>query len=133
MKARIAWSEAIQTLRVHKCQSRLLYPVKLSINIDGESKISQDKTKFKQYLSTNPALQSIMEGKLQHKEDTCIKERTRYLVSHNKVKSREPQAHKTTTKTNMSGTNSHLSLISLSINRLNSPIKRHKLTDWIHK
>ena len=78
MKARRAWSEVMQTLREHKCQPRLLYPAKLSINIDGETKIFQDKTKFKQYLSTNPALQRILEGKLQHKEDTCTKERTRY-------------------------------------------------------
>jgi hypothetical protein len=33
--------------------------------------------------------------------------------------------------TNKTGTNSHLSSISLNINVLNSPIKRHKLTDWI--
>jgi exonuclease III len=33
----------------------------------------------------------------------------------------------------MSETNSHLSLISLNINGLNSTIKRHKLTDWISK
>ena len=33
----------------------------------------------------------------------------------------------------MSGTNSHLSLISLNINGLNSPIKRYKLTDGICK
>jgi hypothetical protein len=36
-------------------------------------------------------------------------------------------------KKNMSGTNSNLSLISLYINGLNSPIKRHKLTDWTRK
>ena len=45
-----------------------------TINIDGETKIFQDKTKFKQYLSTNPALQRILEGKLQHKEGTYTKE-----------------------------------------------------------
>jgi hypothetical protein len=56
IKAKRDWSEVIQTLRKHKCQPRLLYPTKLSINIHGESKIFQDKTKFKQYLSTNPAL-----------------------------------------------------------------------------
>jgi hypothetical protein len=56
MKAKKAWSEVMQTLREHKCQPRVLYPAKFSINIDGENKISQDKTKFKQYLSTNPAL-----------------------------------------------------------------------------
>jgi exonuclease III len=31
------------------------------------------------------------------------------------------------------GTNSHLSLVSLNITGLNSPIKRNKLTDWICK
>jgi len=46
----------------------LLYPAKLSINIDGETKISRDKTKFTQYLSTNPSLQRITEGKLQQKD-----------------------------------------------------------------
>jgi hypothetical protein len=58
--------------------ARLLYPAKLSINVDGETKIFQGKTEFKQYLSTNPTLQRILEGKLQHKEDTCTKERTGY-------------------------------------------------------
>jgi hypothetical protein len=48
MKARRAWSEVMQTVREHKCQPRLQYPAKLSINIDGENKIFQDKTKFKQ-------------------------------------------------------------------------------------
>jgi exonuclease III len=33
----------------------------------------------------------------------------------------------------MSGNNSHLSLTSLNINELDSPIKRHNLIDWIHK
>ena len=35
-----------------------------------KNKIFHDKTKFKQYLSTNPALQKTLEGKLQHKEET---------------------------------------------------------------
>ena len=50
MKARRAWSEFMQTLREDKCQPRLLYPAKFSINIGGENKIFQDKTKFKQFL-----------------------------------------------------------------------------------
>jgi hypothetical protein len=78
MKARRAWSEVMQTLREHKFQLRLLYSAKFLINIDGENKIFQDKTKCKQYLSTNTALQRILEGKLQHNEETCTKEWTRY-------------------------------------------------------
>jgi hypothetical protein len=78
MKARRTWSEVRQTTREHKCQPRLLYPAKLSINIDGENKTLQDKNKFKRYLPTNPALWRILEGKLHQKEDTFTKERARY-------------------------------------------------------
>jgi hypothetical protein len=63
MKARRSWAGVIQTLREHKCQPRLLYPAKLSITIDGEIKVFHDKTKFTQYLPTNPALQRIITGK----------------------------------------------------------------------
>jgi hypothetical protein len=68
MKARRSWEDVIQTLREHKCQPRLLYPTELSITIDGEAKVSHDKTKFTQYLSINPALQRIIKGTLQHNE-----------------------------------------------------------------
>jgi hypothetical protein len=65
MKTRRSWVDVIQTLREHICQPRLLYPTKLSITIDGETKIFHDKNKFTEYLYTNPALQRITEGKLQ--------------------------------------------------------------------
>jgi hypothetical protein len=60
MKARRSWTDVIQTLREHKFQTRLLYPAKLSITIDGKTKVFQDKTKFTYYLSMNPALQRIV-------------------------------------------------------------------------
>jgi hypothetical protein len=68
MKARRAWTDVIQTQREHKCQPRLLYPTKLSITIDEDTKVFHDKTKFIQYLSMNPGLQRIINGKLQHKD-----------------------------------------------------------------
>ena len=76
MKARRSWTDVIQTLREHKCQPRLLYPAKLSITIDGENKIFHDKTKFIQYLSTNPVLQRIIDGK-HHKEENYTLEEAR--------------------------------------------------------
>jgi hypothetical protein len=60
MKARRSWTDVIQTLREHKCHPRLLYPAKLSFTIDGETKVFHDKTKFTQYLFTNPALHRII-------------------------------------------------------------------------
>jgi hypothetical protein len=53
----------IHYLREHKCQPRLLYPAKLPITIDGENKGFHDKTKYTQYLSTNPALQRIIKAR----------------------------------------------------------------------
>ena len=41
--------------------------VKLCITVDGENKTFHEKTKFKQYLSRNTALQKILEGTLQPK------------------------------------------------------------------
>jgi hypothetical protein len=67
----------IQTLREHKCQPRVLYPAKLSITIDKETKIFHDKNKFTLYLSINPALQRIIDGKHQHKEGNYTLEKAR--------------------------------------------------------
>jgi hypothetical protein len=77
MKARRSWTEVIQILREHKCQPRLLYPGKLSIIIDGETKVFHVKTKFTQYLSTNTALQRILKGKHQHKDGKYTLEKAR--------------------------------------------------------
>jgi hypothetical protein len=79
MKARRSWADVIQTLREHKFQPRLLHPAKLSITIDGEIKIFHDKTKFTQYLSTNPVLQRIIDGKHQYKEGNYTLEKASNL------------------------------------------------------
>jgi hypothetical protein len=70
MKARRSLGDVIQTLREHKCQPRLLCPVKLSITMDGESKVFHDKNKFTQYLSINPAFQRIINGKSNTRRET---------------------------------------------------------------
>jgi hypothetical protein len=72
-----SWTDVIQTLREHKCQPRLLYPAKLLITIDGETKVFHVKTKFTQYLSTNPALQRIIMGKHQYKDGNYALEKAR--------------------------------------------------------
>jgi hypothetical protein len=51
-------------------------PRKISI-IDRETKIFHDKTKFIQYLSTNPALKRMIDGKHQHKEGKHTQEKAR--------------------------------------------------------
>jgi hypothetical protein len=70
MKARRSWTDIIQTLREHECQPKVLYPAKISINIDKEVKVFHDKTKFTQYVSKNPAFQRIITEKNQYKGET---------------------------------------------------------------
>jgi hypothetical protein len=75
MKARRSWTDVIQTVREHKCQPRLLYPAKLSITIEGETKVFHNKSKFTHYLSMHPALQRIITEKKKNtrKETTPYK------------------------------------------------------------
>jgi hypothetical protein len=63
MKARRSWTDVIQTLRELKYEPSLQYLAKLSITIDGKTKVFLDKTKFTQHLSTNQALQRKIMGK----------------------------------------------------------------------
>ena len=76
----------LQTLRDHGRKHRLLYPAKLSINIDGENKIFHNKTRFKQYISTNPALQKVLERKLQPKEANWIPNQYSIFLENGEIK-----------------------------------------------
>lgn len=57
--------KGLHMLRDHKCSFRLLQPAKLWIARDGENKIFQDKTKFKQHLSINPVIYKVQESTCQ--------------------------------------------------------------------
>jgi len=73
--------------------SALLYPAKLSITIDGENELFHEKTKFKQYLSTNTVLQRIIERKFQHKDRTTHKKNQEINHLTQKHRRREPHKH----------------------------------------
>jgi hypothetical protein len=62
LKARRAWSEVFQALNENNFNPRILYPAKLSFKIDGAIKVFHDKQKLKQYMTTKPPLQKILQG-----------------------------------------------------------------------
>ena len=100
MKARRSWTNVIQTLKEHKCQPRLLYPVKLSITIDRKTQGIPWQNKFTQYLSTNTALQKIISVKLQLKEGNYTLEKARKKIYFNKLKRRKPHKCKNSINNN---------------------------------
>jgi hypothetical protein len=80
MKAIRSWTDVIQTLREHKCQPMILYSAKLSITIDGETKVFHDKTKCTYYLSMNPGLQRIITEKNQYKDGNHALEKNKKVI-----------------------------------------------------
>jgi hypothetical protein len=62
---------------------------------------------------------------------TYTKGKKQDINSYKKAKRRKLHAHNATRTTSITKINNHLSLKSLNINRLNSPIKRRKLADLV--
>jgi hypothetical protein len=58
----MAGTEIFQVLNENNFNPRKLYPVKLMFKIDGTIKIFHDKQKPKQYMTTKPPLQKILQG-----------------------------------------------------------------------
>jgi hypothetical protein len=61
LKARKAWSEDFRALNENNFNTKILYPAKLSLKIDGAINVFHDKQKLKQYMTTKPPLQKILQ------------------------------------------------------------------------
>ena len=97
-------------MKGNNLQPRLLYPARISFRLDGEIKSFMDKEKLREQSSTTNAKGTSLSGK--HKRT------------------------KGSTKTNLKkikklviGT--YISIITLNVNGLNAPIKRHRVADHI--
>jgi hypothetical protein len=65
---------------------RILYPAKLSFKIDGAIKVFRDNQNLKQYVTTKPPLQKILQGILHTESETQL--------NHEKTGSTKPQEKK---------------------------------------
>jgi hypothetical protein len=62
IKVRRAWNENFEALNENNFNRRTLYPAKQSFKIDGAIEFFHDKQKLKQYMTTKPPLQKILQG-----------------------------------------------------------------------
>jgi hypothetical protein len=62
LKARRTWNEVFWALNENNSSPRILYLPKLSFKIDRAIKIFHAKQKLKQYMTTKPPLQKILQG-----------------------------------------------------------------------
>ena len=100
---------------MEKSQPRLLYPARISFKSDGEISFS-DKQKLREFSTTKSALQQMLKGL--HSQE--IQEKKKYLQN-------EPQTIKKMT------IGTYISIITLNVNQLSAPSKRHRLVEWIQK
>jgi hypothetical protein len=70
LKTRRAWVEIFRALNENNFNPRILDPAKLSFKIDGAIKVFHDKQKLKQYVTTKPPLQKILQGILHTESET---------------------------------------------------------------
>ena len=61
LQASREWQKIFQVMRTRGLQPRLLYPARLSIKIDGQIRSFPDKRSLKEYTSTKPALQEMLQ------------------------------------------------------------------------
>jgi hypothetical protein len=62
LKARRAWGKIFRALNKNNFIPRILYPAKLSFKLGGAIKVSHDKQKLKQYVTTKPPDKRIFKG-----------------------------------------------------------------------
>ena len=64
LQARREWQELFQIMRTRGLQTRLLYPQKLSIKMEGQKRSFPDKRSLKEYTSSKPVLQEMTKALL---------------------------------------------------------------------
>ena len=64
LQARREWQEIFQVMRTRSLQTRLLYPARFSIKMEGQIRSFPDKRSLKEYTSTQPSLQEMLKGLL---------------------------------------------------------------------
>ena len=93
-----------------------MYSAKISFKNDGEIKNFPDKQKLREISTTKPALQQMLKG----------------LYSQ-EIQEKEKDSQNQTQAIKKMTVGRYISIITLNVNGLNGPTKRHRLAEWIQE
>jgi hypothetical protein len=93
LKARRDWGEILWALNENNFNLRILYPAKLSFKIDGAIRVFHDKQKLKQYVTTKPLLQKILQWILTQKGKPYITMKGQAAPNYRKRKSKKVESN----------------------------------------
>ena len=82
LQAKREWQDILKALKGKNLQPRSLYPARISFKIDGEIKSSTDKQKLRDFSTTKPALQQMLNGLIKSR-NTREEKRTTKSTSNN--------------------------------------------------
>ena len=77
LQARREWQHIFKVLNGKNLQPRLLYPARISFKVDEKIKSSSDKQKLREFSTTQPALQQMLNGHIQSGNTTEGKRSTK--------------------------------------------------------
>ena len=60
LQARREWQDILKVMKEKNLQPRLLYPARISFKYEGEIKSFTDKQKLREFSTTKPALQQVL-------------------------------------------------------------------------
>jgi len=114
LQARREWHDIFKVMKGKTLQPRILYPARLLFRFDGEIKIfPRQEVKRSQH----------------HQTSFTTNAKRTFLGRKHKRRKRSTQNKPKTTKNMVIG--SCISIITLNVNGLNAPTKRHWLTGWM--
>ena len=116
LQARREWQDIFKVLKGKNLQLRLLYPARISFKIDGEIKSFSDKQKL---------------NRIQYHQ-TCFTTNVKATYIVKKYKRRK-RSTKSNPKQLRKWQRTYISIITLNVNGLNAPTKRHRLAEGIQK
>ena len=114
LQARKEWQDIFKVLKGKNLQLRLWHPARISFKIDGEIKSFSDKQKLRESSTAKPALQQMLKE---------------LIWSRNSKEEKNLQNQPPKIKKMAIGT--YISIITLNVEGLNAPTKRHRLAEWI--
>ena len=112
LQARREWHDIFKVMKGKNLKPRLLYLARISFRFNGEIKSLTDKQKLREFSTTKPALKTNAEG-------------TSLSGKHEKKRTYENKPK--TIKKMVIGT--YISIITLNVNGLNAPTKKHRLAE----
>ena len=62
LQARRGWKETFEVMKSKDLHPRLLYPMKLSLRMEGQIKCFTDKVNLKEFITTKPLLYEMLRG-----------------------------------------------------------------------